>query len=368
MKNIVLPDYENCLMNITTTILKHYGVKTKYKSLPVLEKELNKGYRNVVYILIDAMGDSILKKHEDVTEYLRSNQTKTLTTVFPSTTTSATTSVLTGKPPIETGWIGWLQYIKEEDKSIIFFYNQDFYDESIKFDYNVSDKYAPVKRIYELIKESNPEIKTNEIFPEFRVPEHKEFINMCDTIIKECNNDNKNFIYAYWDKLDTFIHRNGTESNKVHSHIKQLNEDLKYLREKLDDDTIIIVTADHGQIDIEEIELFKYKELTETFVHNPSIEARATAFFIKEDMKSKFEEEFNTHFRDKFILFDSADFIKTNMLGIGKEHYKLREFLGDYFSVAIDKYTFKLSNSKREFKSQHAGLTKEEMLIPLIIL
>ena len=45
----------------------------------------------------------------------------------------------------------------------------------------------------------------------------------------------------------------------------------------------------------------------------------------------------------------------------------MREFLGDYFSIAIDKYSFKLSNSKKGFKAQHAGLTKDEMLIPLIV-
>jgi len=368
MKNIVLPDYDNCLMNITTTILKYYGVETKYKSLSVLEEKLNRGYRNIVYILIDAMGDSILQKHSDVTEFLREKQVQTLTTVFPSTTTSATTSVLTGKPPIETGWIGWLQYIKEEDKSVIFFFNKDFYDDKVEFDYNISQKFAPLTKIYDLIEDVAEDVNTLEVFPEFRTPEHKEFRDICNTVIKECQKEDKNFIYAYWDKLDTHIHRSGTESNKVHEHIEKLNNDLKYLRDKLDDDTLVIVTADHGQIDIEEVNLFDKEELVKTFKHNPSIEARATAFFIKEGMKNQFEKEFNKHFRDKFILFESEDFIKTKILGEGNENKKIREFLGDYFSVAIDKYSFKLSNSKRAFKAQHAGLTKEEMLIPLIIL
>lgn len=368
MKNIVLPNYENCLMNITTTILKHYKVQTKYNSLPILEGELNKGYRNIVYILIDAMGDSILEKHSDVTEYIRKNQVKTLTTVFPSTTTSATTSVLTGKPPVETGWVGWLQYIKEEDKSVIFFFNKDFYDEKVEFDYNVSQKFAPVTKIYDLIKDRNEDVNTSEIFPEFRTPEYKEFKNLCDTIVKECKKEDRNFIYAYWDKLDTYIHRTGTKSKKVHNHLQQLNDDIKYLKDNLDDDTLIIITADHGQIDIEEIGLFDKPKIVQTFKHNPSIEARATAFFIKEGMKKQFEEEFNKHFRDNFILFESEDLINTKILGEGIEHNKIREFLGDYFSIAIDKYSFKLSDSKREFKAQHAGLTKEEMLIPLILI
>jgi len=368
MYNIVFPDYNHCIMNITSTVLKHYGVKSNKASLPILEKELNKGYRNVVYVLIDAMGSEILKKHPKQASYLLENNKDILTTVFPSTTAAATISALTGKPPINTGWIGWLQYIKEEDKSVIFFFNKDFYDRTVEFDYNISEKFAPVKKIYKQIEEVNKEIKTSEIFPEFRTPEHKTFRDITNTVIKECKEEGKHFIYAYWDKLDTYLHKTGTESVKVRNHIEEISNDLKYLSESLDDDTLIIVTADHGQLDIEEIELWKYNKIIETFEHNPSIEARATAFFIKKGMEEQFVNEFNENFRDNFILYKSEDVIKTKIFGNDSMHPKAKEFLGDYFAIAIDKYSFKLSNSKRVFKAQHAGLTKDEMLIPLILL
>ncbi|MDC7243041.1 MAG: alkaline phosphatase family protein [Sphaerochaetaceae bacterium] len=368
MKNIVLPDYNNSILNITTTILEYYNINTGKSTIKELEEELKKGYRNIVYILIDAMGSEILKKHPKEADYMLKNKKRTLTTVFPSTTVAATISALTGKPPINTGWIGWLQYIKEEDKSVIFFFNKDFYDETVKFDYNVSEKFAPVTKIYEQINKANKDINTFEVFPEFRVPEHKSFRDLLNTVIKDCNTEGENFIYAYWDKLDTYLHKTGTESVKVKNHIEEINEDLKYLSKSVDDDTLIIVTADHGQLDIEEIELWKYDKIVETFKHNPSIEARATAFFIKKDKEKQFVEEFSKNFRDYFILYKSEDFIKTNILGNDTMHNKTREFLGDYFAVAIDKYSFKLSNSKRVFKAQHAGLTKDEMLIPMIML
>ena len=108
-------------------------------------------------------------------------------------------------------------------------------------------------------------------------------------------------------------------------------------------------------------------EIVNTFKHKPSVEARATAFFIKEGMEDKFVENFNKEFRDYFILYKSEDFLKTKFLGDDAIHPKLKEFLGDYFSIAIDKYSFKLVNSKQSFKAQHAGLTTDEMLIPLIM-
>ena len=355
-------------MNITATILKHYGVKSNKSSLPVLEEELKKGYRNVVYILIDAMGSEILNKHPKQADFLLENKVDTLTTVFPSTTVAATMSALTGKPPINTGWIGWLQYVKEEDKSVIFFFNKDFYDETVEFDYNVSDKYVPVKKIYQQIEEVTDDVKTVEIFPEFRTPKHKTFGDFASTIVNECKAEGKHFIYAYWDKLDTYLHETGTESEVVRNHINEINSDIKGLLNSLDDDTLVIITADHGQLDIEEIELWKYEKIIETFKHNPSIEARATAFFIKEGMEEQFVNEFNNNFRDNFLLQKSEDIINTKIFGDDSMHPKAKEFLGDYFAIAIDKYSFKLSNSKKSFKAQHAGLTKDEMLVPLIII
>ena len=367
MKNLVIPNYDRCLMNITSTILKHYGVNNPYKSIDILEKELKKQYRNVVLILVDAMGSEILKKHPKESEFLIANQKEVITTVFPSTTVSATTSVLTGKPPMVNGWVGWLQYIKEEDRSVIFFFNKDFYDEAYEFDYNVSEKYAPVKKVYEQIQENNDDVKTIEIFPEFRTPEHKKFRDICNSIVKSTEEEGKHFIYAYWDKVDTYLHHSGTTSDIVKNHLAEINEDVKYLVDTLNDDTLIIITADHGQIDIEELPLWENQKIVETFKHNPSIEARATAFFIKEGMEEQFHSEFIKSYGEYFILYKSSDLLKTHYLGYGEEQYKLKEFLGDYFSIAIDKYSFKLSDSKRSFKAQHAGLTKDEMLIPLII-
>jgi len=74
MLNLILPDYDKSLLNITSTILRYYGISTPYKSIEVLEKELKKDYRNVVVFLVDAMGSEILKKHPDESRYLINNQ------------------------------------------------------------------------------------------------------------------------------------------------------------------------------------------------------------------------------------------------------------------------------------------------------
>lgn len=368
MFSLVYPDYDNSILNITNSILKYYGAKPHHATLPMLDKELAKKYRNVVLFLVDGMGSEILKKHSENAKLLMKYQKDVLTSVYPSTTVAATTSILTGMAPIETGWIGWFQYIKEEDKSVIFFYNQDFYNFDHKFDYNISEKYVPVVNVYTQIKDSRSDVNTEEIFPEFREPKHNKFIRICETIAEKTKQPGENYIYAYWEKLDSFMHKEGPGAQKIADHVKEIDEGFKYLQENIADDTLLILTADHGQIDIEEIQIHDYPDLLETFTHEPSVETRTTAFFIKDDKKEEFEKAFLKHFRDKFILMTSEEFIESHLLGFGKPHPKIREFLGDYVALAIDKYVFRmLKGDMPPFKGQHAGLTKDEMLVPLII-
>lgn len=368
MPTLVFPDYNNSLLNITSSILKNYNVDLGYKSLKNLDNLLSKKYRNVVFYLIDAMGSEILNKHKEKTTFLNSNKISDLTTVFPSTTVAATTTAITGLPPAVTGWIGWQQYVKEEDKNVVFFLNQDYYDENYKFDYNVSEKFVKVKYIYERIKEANPGVNTHEVFPEFRVKEHKKIQNQVDTVIKILNNGENNFIYAYWDKLDTNLHEFGTTSVEVKNHLDEIQEAIRNLYDNIDEDTLVIITADHGQVDIEGINLWEYEDLTKTFKHSPAVEARATAFYIKDNLHQEFIEIFNENFKDKFILYKSEELLKSNIFGKGDISPRTKGFLGDYFAIAIDKYSFRLQNAKHIHKATHAGLLKDEMMIPLIIL
>lgn len=41
---IVLPNYEHCILNTITSILKYYNVETRHKSLKCLDEKLNRKY------------------------------------------------------------------------------------------------------------------------------------------------------------------------------------------------------------------------------------------------------------------------------------------------------------------------------------
>ena len=115
-KSIILPNYEHCILNLITSILKNYNVETKHKSLESMDNILNNKYKNVVFIILDGMGEHILEKVSP-TGYFRKKEIDCITSVYPSTT-AALTTYYSGKPPYETGWIAWSQYFKEYGRDI----------------------------------------------------------------------------------------------------------------------------------------------------------------------------------------------------------------------------------------------------------
>ncbi len=105
-----LPDYDCCLVNLANSILKKFGAETTAKTLPLADQYLVGTYKNVVLLLLDAMGTPILEKHLDRDGFFRSHLAGSFDSVYPPTTVAATTSVLSGLYPNEHGWLGWDVY------------------------------------------------------------------------------------------------------------------------------------------------------------------------------------------------------------------------------------------------------------------
>lgn len=63
MENIVMPNYEHSILNTITSILKYYNVETNHKSLESLDKILEKKYKHIVFIVLDGLRRTHIKKY-----------------------------------------------------------------------------------------------------------------------------------------------------------------------------------------------------------------------------------------------------------------------------------------------------------------
>lgn len=334
----------------------------------------------MVFIILDGLGENILN-NVSPEGYFSKNKLDCLTSVYPSTTTAALTTYYSGKPPYETGWIAWSQYFKEYGRAIDMLSHKESYlsEDISKAKINVFDTLIKYKTVFERIEELNSNIKAYEIMPKYSDKRSKRSIiadninEIVDNIEMLCGNLGEKFIMAYSDNPDGLLHKYGTTSEEVKNFLQDTENKIEELERKLSDDTIIIISADHGYKDIENAyTLLDYPEIMECLYMPVSLESRVVGFWVKENMKKDFEERFNKIFKNEFLLMTKEEFLNKNFLGYGEKHAKIDDFIGNYIALSISSSIIKietfLAEGKSVKKSTHCGLTKEEMEVPLIIL
>ena len=380
--NILLPNYDHCILGITSSILKYYNASSGYKSNSALDIALSKKrYKNIIFFVLDGMGEYIL---ENISKdgFFKQNEVDCVTSVYPSTTTAALTSYYSGKSPYETGWIAWSQYFKEYGRAIdMFSHKESYLGDSIKNP--LKDVFATdmhYKSIFKQIEEASPNVKAFEVEPEYaeRRADRSISANNLDELISTINDivtmPGENFVLAYCDYPDGLLHKYGTDSVETKNFVIEAEQKIKNLREKLDDDTLIIVSADHGHKNIEKTyTLLDYPEILECLITPPSFEPRVISFWVKEDMKNAFVERFNKKFETEFWLLTKEEFLdKYHFLGTGKKHPKIDDFVGNYVALSVGGSMIRietfLAEGKPIKKSTHCGLSKEEMAVPVIVL
>ncbi len=363
---IIYPDYEKCLTNLTNSILKYFDITPYHKTLKELDKVLEESnYDNIILLIYDGMGSNILSRNLNENSFLRKHKIEDIKAIFPPTTTASTTTLLSGLNPCEHGWLGWDLYFKCLDETVTMFLNTKKDTNILVSEENMAQKYFSYKSIIDLI---NEKYKAFKLMP-FGDNAYNDLADLNNKVINLCKEKGKKFIYAYYDEPDHTTHNEGTDSNITVKLYEEIDKSTKELYEKLKDtNTLVIVTADHGHINSKDITLSDYKDIFNLLKHDISIEGRACAFFIKEGKSQEFEQLFNKYFKDDFILYTKEEVIKNKLFGKGTENKYFKDSLGDYLAVAITNKYFRYNENSVKLTSMHAGITEDEMLVPLIII
>ena len=358
----ILPNYNECITSVSNSILKHFNLETYHNSLTDLDKILEKNYKNVIVILCDGMGSLILDEKLDKDSFLIKNRLKTITTVYPPTTTAATTSMLSGLNPNEHGWLGWDLYFEKENQTITMFLNTLKDSNVIAQNYNVAKTTFPYESIIDKIDKKSCAYG---IFP-FGSNPYINLDDMLKRIVDLSKTEDKKFIYAYYEDPDHKLHDYGINSDIVTDEIKTIDKKLEELCEKLKD-SVVIVLADHGHIDVEYYNLDNYKNIKDMLERTTSIEPRAISFKVKQGKINIFKEEFNKTFGKYFILYSNEEIKENKIFGVGENNKHFDSEISDYIAVATSNKCIVYDSLSQNFKSTHAGLTEKEMLIPIVV-
>lgn len=362
---IKFPNYDESILSIASSVLKHFDVKDcSHSTLKEFDELLDKNYENIIVMLFDGMGYYSIQNHLDENDFLKKHLVKPVSSVFPPTTVAATTTIESGYSPIEHSWLGWDLYFKEIGENVSVFRNTLQRNGEKAADYYVAGKFAPHDNIFNRIENANKKVKVYYVSP-FSKYKIDTLDDVGDMVLKLAKKKGRKYIYTYWAEPDHTMHIYGVNSKEAKSEIFKINNFVENLCSKLNN-SVVVVTADHGLIDSKSVYLENYPNLWNMLKIPPSIEPRALSLFVKDGMAEVFKTEFENTFKDKFILLTKQEIYDRHMFGYGKPHSKADDFIGDYIAAAVSDLTIFNYKEEQSFIGVHAGFDEKEMLVPFI--
>lgn len=386
----VFPDYsQDNFANIPSTILKIFGINS---DKPTLANEIFGKYvgaKNVILLLIDALG----YKHWPLFSKFPAHQ---ISAVFPSTTANALNCISSGLLPSEHGLFEWTLYLQEFGKSIntlpftdVFtnklLKKEDGFNPQVLFNAETIyeklkrrgvNSYSFVSRLYARSNYSELIRAGSEMVP---------FVNFSDLAVNLRTAVNhatgRNYFFVYWDMLDTLGHVYGPSSEAWQTELKSLfflwqKETLEKVNKDVARKTLVLVTADHGQIDVvpeKTIFLTDDTKLMDTFAKDkngkPILPTGGPRDAFLHLQKGKVEEIYR-YLQEKLTaqveIYKTEDLIKNGFFGRGEMSLKFRNRLGNLLILPRGNQMIwrKIKDEKSTKRGHHGGLTKEEMLIP----
>jgi len=356
-----LYEKKNNLVNVGNSILKAYGCSTYHPSLDALDKifaENKVPHKKVCFILLDGFGTHIQEVYKKEAPFIYAHTFHRITSVFPPTTVAATTSLLTGKYPCETGWMGWTQKLPMYTTPVTMF--PSTFIGGTEATPISTQKILKVNYIVDTIN-SKTGYKAGRIMGfEDEAPGTDVFFTNINIAL------NKNdFTYAYWTEPDSSLHGFGVGSEEVGKVVEDLDNQMKKLTEAYKD-VLFITLADHGHINCRYLSIYEHEDFYACLRNRDyANEPRAAVFYVKKDKLEEFKTLGEKYYGQYFTILSKDTVKKNKVFGLGRHNRYFDDMIGDYLFIAKDRYCFSQDTTTPGLVSHHAGMTDDEKYINL---
>jgi hypothetical protein len=401
--DMVLPYYEGLsLVNLPGTVTQLMGAPDF--GAPPLSKDiidpLDGPYEKVVFLLVDAMGyalfnrmleseqDSFWKRHRDGAIY------SPITSVCPSTTASALTTLWTGVGPAQHGIIGYEMWAKEFGMIInnilhspalikgdvgglahAGFDPQAFLNRPLLGTHLEGNGIAASAFIHSHIAHSGLSVmQMTDVDVHTFVDEADLLVSLADHINR--GKGAREYIYVYYSDVDTLMHRFSAFDLRVSLQFRAFS----YLLEKAfinrlekveQQNSLLILVADHGSKATpksDRYDLNLHPEFMDCLIMQPTCENRLAFLLIKPGRIQDVRDYFDRVWPGEFILLDPDDALNYGLFGEGKIKGTTRDRLGDLIVVAIGDAYLWWAKKPNPMAGRHGGLSVDEMLVPFYAL
>ncbi len=370
MEGLVLPDYNNSICNIINDLLSIFNIENGGKKLGI---DIKYG-KKTSFVFLDGLGWNLYSKLKTNFNSLK------ISSVFPSSTDTATVSIVSGLTPGMHGVVGYKAFIKKAGaivKPLENTYASSFHSVNLLNSGRMKDMFN-INTIFNTL--SKKKIKNLVITPNFTANSSfsslifsgstyvEGYDNIWDAFHmyrKAMDNNNIKFVYLYIPYIDTIEHMYGYDSIEAYEAADYIINKIWEINKNLKTNTVI--SADHGHKVVDElIDFSGDKKLIRKLEIPPYGDSRAPLFRSRYDIKY----ELNKY---KMKIFDKTE----RELLLGKIGKNVEDILPDYIGAAIGStgftFNYKLKNGNKKERygepiSNHGGLSPDEMEVPILTL
>lgn len=356
------------LADVLPSVCDALGVPDVVGRLPVPE------CRRAVVVLVDGLGDALLRRRSGHAPFLRSLLPggRTLLSGFPSTTATSMGTFGTGLPPGAHGMLGYTVFVPGADK----LFNELSWEDG-------PDPYLWQPRPTLFLEAERAGVAVTRVGPGYfdgsgltnaalrggGFVAASSLADRVDASLAALRQDPRALVYLYWGDVDKIGHVRGPESWQWGAELESVDGELRRLAALVPDDTAIVVTADHGMVTSpldKRIDLATDAELA-AGVRHAGGEPRALQLFCEPGATDDVLATWTARLEDRAWVVPGS---RAEEL-FGTVEDDMRDRLPDVVAVMRgDEAIVDSRTQRQEVRSLlglHGSLTADELTIPFLV-
>lgn len=374
------------LVHLTRAIAILAGAK-RFSVTPPVKRVLDcvGNPKHLVFVLLDGLGMNLIERLP-ATAFLRANLRMILRTTTPSTTACALTSIATGMWPAEHGVTGWYTHLPERQLTATTLHMVERFSGEPLGERGVRvQELLPIPAFHSEIRAEPltllPAAIADSAFARYSrggtaFAPYDDLSQAFERVLAFVHRAlGPTYAHVYFPDVDTVCHHYGLDDVRVMPLLLELDARLRQLSHALPNDAKLVVTADHGLIEVSHeahLPLVGEDALMSLLEAPPSGDGRMPIFHVRPGSELEFSRTFNDHYGEGFALLSLKEAEQLGLFGPEPMSQTTRARFGDFVGIALTPvilhYVSKHSPAPQNlYLAQHAGLTPDELLVPLVV-
>lgn len=311
-----------------------------------------KSKRAVCVLLVDGLGAQNITSAGGHARFLNGQPFEKMSCYYPSTTSTSLTSLATGKSPNETGFVGYQVFDRSTNRSLNLLSGWESKEQAASMQTleTVSETAAKSQISFEVVspaiyKDSGFTAATMREAEFHGVNEVSERFALASKLLVA---GGKKVIYLYIPELDQIAHAFGAESIKWLNAVEELDGLIAKFVAKLPKEVGVLITADHGVIDVSKNEHIYIDEHFDMSLFDfVGGDTRGLFLYCKEDIETT-KQQLAHHYSSSCYITSPEELIEA---GYWSGTEKQSRYLPDLILLA-----------KKNVALYHRGFAKQKSL------